>query len=63
MENYVPQYFDDKLGFELCFSSFVLLLVLTTFLYVHVAYGDIVVTHMTTWPYRAAFTFIVVAIL
>lgn len=52
-----------EIGLEFSFAAFVLLLLTNTFLHMRIKYGDIVLTHLTTWPYKIAFAFICFSII
>ena len=53
----------EELGFEQSFAFLAMFLVANTFLHVRIKYGSMVVTHMTTWPYKIIFFFLIVAII
>ena len=52
-----------ELGFEFSFAFFVLLLLANVFLHVRIKFGRVVVTHMTTVPFKVAYGFLFVSIL
>ena len=52
-----------ELGFEVSFACYVLILLANIFLHVRIKFGRVVVTHMTTWPYKVAYGFLIVSIL
>ena len=52
-----------ELGFEQAFACIVFLLLCAVYLHTRIQYGNMVVTHITTRPYKIAIFFLMTALL
>ena len=55
-------FFTVELGLEFTFSAFVIVLLTNIYLHMCIKYGEIVVNHITTQPYKIAFVYITFSI-
>lgn len=52
-----------ELGFELSFAFIVFVLIVNIGLHLRIKYGDMVITHMTTLPYKIAYVVLIVGLI